>query len=77
MGAALTDIGDRARAAPAFTQGTRYRAQTPTASKYVLDSYYGSLLRDVAGLTAMSAEGRAGGLDPGARLARRKASIRA
>ncbi|MBL9097609.1 MAG: alpha-2-macroglobulin family protein [Alphaproteobacteria bacterium] len=61
--AALTDIGDRARAAPAFTKARDIAAGAQPA-KYVTDSYYGSLLRDVAGLTAMSAKAGQAGLIP-------------
>ena len=64
MGAALTDIGDRARAAPAFAKARDIALQTEPA-KYATDSYYGSMLRDVAGLTAMSAKaGQAGLTEP-------------
>ncbi len=63
MGAALGDIGDRARAAPAFTKA-RDVALAAQPGKYVTDSYYGSLLRDVAGLTAMSAKAGQAGLIP-------------
>jgi hypothetical protein len=63
MGAALTDIGDRARAAPAFAKA-RDIASGAQPANYVVDSYYGSLLRDVAGLTAMSARAGQAGLVP-------------
>ena len=64
MGAALADIGDRARAAPAFTKA-RDLAAGADPVKYVSDTtYYGSLLRDVAGLTAMSAKAGQAGLIP-------------
>jgi uncharacterized protein YfaS (alpha-2-macroglobulin family) len=61
MGAALNDIGDRARAAPAFAKARDIALQTEPA-KYTIDSYYGSMLRDVAGLTAMSAKAAQPGL---------------
>lgn len=54
LGAALNDIGDRARAAPAFAKA-RDIALEATADKYTTDSHYGSLLRDVSGLTAVAA----------------------
>ncbi|MEQ1864025.1 MAG: alpha-2-macroglobulin [Micropepsaceae bacterium] len=55
MASALADIGDRARSAPAFAKA-RDLATGADPRKYVSDTtYYGSLLRDVAGLTAMSA----------------------
>ncbi|MEQ1867875.1 MAG: hypothetical protein ABL996_24920, partial [Micropepsaceae bacterium] len=64
MGAALSDIGDRARAAPAFTKARDIAAGADPV-KYVSDTtYYGSLLRDVAGLTAMSARAGQAGLVP-------------
>lgn len=63
MGAALNDIGDRARAAPAFTKARDIAAGVEPA-KYTVDSYYGSMLRDVAGLTAMSARAGQAGLIP-------------
>ncbi|MFM9863964.1 MAG: alpha-2-macroglobulin family protein [Micropepsaceae bacterium] len=64
MGAALADIGDRARAAPAFTKARDIAAGADPV-KYVSDTtYYGSLLRDVAGLTAMSARAGQAGLVP-------------
>jgi alpha-2-macroglobulin len=64
MGAALAEIGDRARAAPAFTKA-RDLAAGADPVKYVSDTtYYGSLLRDVAGLTAMSAKAGQAGLVP-------------
>ncbi len=64
MGAALADIGDRARAAPAFTKA-RDLAAGADPVKYVSDTtYYGSLLRDVSGLTAMSARAGQAGLIP-------------
>jgi hypothetical protein len=64
MGSALADIGDRARATPAFAKA-RDLAIGADPKKYVSDtSYYGSLLRDVAGLTAMSAKAGQAGLIP-------------
>ncbi len=75
MASALADIGDRARSTPAFAKA-RDLATGADPRKYVSDtSYYGSLLRDVAGLTAMSAKsgraeliptlvGRVAGFDP-------------
>ncbi len=64
MGSALADIGDRARAAPAFAKA-RDLATGADPKKYVSDAtYYGSLLRDVAGLTAMSAKAGQAGLIP-------------
>ncbi len=54
MGTALTNIGDRSRAAPAFAKA-RDIAINANPVKYGWDGY-GSLLRDVAGLTAVSAE---------------------
>ena len=61
--AALTDIGDRARAAPAFAKA-RDAAINANPATYATDSHYGSLLRDVAGLTAMSAKSGQAGLIP-------------
>jgi len=55
LGAALNEIGDRARAAPAFAKA-REIALEATKDKYVVDSNYGSLLRDVSGLTAIAAK---------------------
>ena len=55
LGAALSDVGDRARAAPAFAKARDIALQATTA-KYVPDSHYGSLLRDVSGLTAIAAK---------------------
>ena len=55
LGAALNDIGDRSRAAPAFAKA-RDIALKATRDKYVSEPHYGSLLRDVSGLTAVSAE---------------------
>lgn len=63
LGSALTDISDRARAAPAFAKARDIGLQAQPA-KYVTDSYYGSLLRDVSGLTAMSAKAGQAGLIP-------------
>jgi hypothetical protein len=63
MASALTDIGDRARAAPAFAKARDIALNTEPA-KYTTDSYYGSMLRDVAGLTAMSAKAGQAGLVP-------------
>ena len=63
MASALTDIGDRARAAPAFAKARDIALNTELA-KYTTDSYYGSMLRDVAGLTAMSAKAGQAGLVP-------------
>lgn len=63
LGAALTDISDRARAAPAFAKARDAGLQAQPA-KYATDSYYGSLLRDVSGLTAMSAKAGQAGLVP-------------
>ncbi|MEQ1754829.1 MAG: alpha-2-macroglobulin [Micropepsaceae bacterium] len=54
LGAALNDIGDRSRAAPAFAKA-RDLALAAKEPGYVTDSHYGSLLRDVSGLTAVSA----------------------
>ena len=54
LGAALTSVGDRARAAGAFTKA-RDVALSADPIKYGRD-VYGSLLRDTAGLTAMAAE---------------------
>src|SRR6185295_4663446 len=54
MGSALTQIGDRSRANPAFAKG-RDIAMNADSIKYGHD-WYGSLLRDVAGLTAVSTE---------------------
>jgi hypothetical protein len=55
LGAALNDIGDRSRAAPAFAKA-RDIALEAKPEKYVSDAHYGSLLRDVSGLTAVAAE---------------------
>ena len=55
LGAALNEIGDRARAAPAFAKA-REIALDATKDKYAVDSHYGSLLRDVSGLTAIAAK---------------------
>ncbi|MBP6014305.1 MAG: alpha-2-macroglobulin family protein [Alphaproteobacteria bacterium] len=64
MGAALSNIGDRARAAPAFAKARDLSAGADP-KKYVSDTtYYGSLLRDIAGLTAMSAKAGQAGLIP-------------
>jgi hypothetical protein len=64
MGAALSNVGDRARAAPAFAKA-RDLASGAQLESYVSDTtYYGSLLRDVAGLTAMSARAGQAGLVP-------------
>ncbi len=54
LGTALSEIGDRSRAAPAFSRA-REVALEATTDKYPVDSYYGSLLRDVAGLAAVAA----------------------
>jgi len=63
MGTALTEIGDRARASLAFTRA-RDIATRAQPGKYAADTYYGSLLRDVAGLTAMSAKAGQAGMIP-------------
>lgn len=74
LGSALSEIGDRSRAAPAFARARTIALQA-TADKYKVDSYYGSLLRDISGLTAVSARaqqasfvpdlvGRVQGFDP-------------
>jgi uncharacterized protein YfaS (alpha-2-macroglobulin family) len=62
LGAALTDVGDRARAAQAFTKarGLVLESQPATYGRDV----YGSLLRDTAGLTAMAAEAQQAALIP-------------
>ncbi|MBI1212800.1 MAG: alpha-2-macroglobulin family protein [Alphaproteobacteria bacterium] len=62
MGTALTDIGDRSRANPAFAKA-RDIALHANDIKYGHD-WYGSLLRDVAGLTAVSAEAQQVALIP-------------
>jgi uncharacterized protein YfaS (alpha-2-macroglobulin family) len=54
LGAALSNVGDRARAAPAFAKARDIALQA-TSAKYATDSHYGSLLRDVSGLTAVAA----------------------
>jgi hypothetical protein len=64
MGAALSQVGDRARAALAFGKA-RDLAGSADRATYVSDTtYYGSLLRDVAGLTAMSAKAGQASLVP-------------
>jgi hypothetical protein len=62
LGAALTQVGDRARAAQVFTKarGVALTADTLTYGR----SDYGSLLRDTAGLTAMAAEAEQASLVP-------------
>jgi hypothetical protein len=62
MGTALTNVGDRSRAAPAFAKA-RDIAINANEIKYGHDGY-GSLLRDVAGLTAVSAEAQQVALIP-------------
>ena len=54
MSTALTNIGDRSRASFGFTKA-REVALEPAKHNYVPD-HYGSFTRDIAGLTAMSAE---------------------
>jgi uncharacterized protein YfaS (alpha-2-macroglobulin family) len=54
LGTALSEIGDRSRAAPAFAKA-REIALEAKVENYAVDSYYGSLLRDVSGLTAVAA----------------------
>jgi uncharacterized protein YfaS (alpha-2-macroglobulin family) len=54
LGTALSEIGDRSRAAPAFAKA-REIALEAKVEDYAVDSYYGSLLRDVSGLTAVAA----------------------
>jgi uncharacterized protein YfaS (alpha-2-macroglobulin family) len=54
LGTALNEIGDRSRAVPAFAKA-REIALEAKAENYAVDSYYGSLLRDISGLTAVAA----------------------
>ncbi len=54
LGTALSEIGDRSRAAPAFAKA-REIALEAKSETYTADSYYGSLLRDISGLTAVAA----------------------
>ena len=76
MGAALTDIGDRARAAPAFTKARNIALQTAAG-----EVRGRQLLRlDAArrrGSDRNVGQGGAGGPDPGARRRASTASIRA
>jgi uncharacterized protein YfaS (alpha-2-macroglobulin family) len=63
MGGALDAMGDRARAASSFDRAIRLANEADPRSYH--GYRYGSLTRDVAGLTAMVARGQRLGLLPG------------